>query len=138
MHRSDIRAKRVVNMERRESENNSGNEWSQLVFYKMIREKIRPKTGKDERQEKKQIVAGYPPDQELEISINRDYIEFWSLDQLESPGKQAFFGNKIGPIPRYPDNLHSIRSGTGNGWKKMAGHGPGENDSEYGEKQNYI
>jgi len=69
VHRSDIRAERVVDMEGRESENHAGNERGGFVLGEIVRQQIRPETGENERKKKQNIVPRDPPEHQKKERI---------------------------------------------------------------------
>ena len=76
MHCSHVRAQRIVNVERRKSKDYSGDKRSRLASGEIKGQKIHPKTGKHKRQEKEKVIAGYAPENDFKIGIDRDYVEF--------------------------------------------------------------
>lgn len=97
-----------MDMKRGKSKNNPRHQRSRLVFCEMKSEKIRPEPGEDERREKKDVVAGDPAENQLEIGIESSDIELRPLDKLERSFEKSLVGNQISLVPRHTDHLHRI------------------------------
>lgn len=131
MHCSHVRAQRIVNVERRKSKDYSGDKRSRLASGEIKGQKIHPKTGKHKRQEKEKVIAGYAPENDFKIGIDRDYVEFRTLGKLKCSAKKTIVFENIDPFPRNADNLHGVRAETWNRREKMPSNRPSEDDRQH-------